>query len=606
MLNHREYFGICLLICSVVFATAVWSEQPKNTVKNINPSPEILGAMIPEIQQQFMNGLAEYAAKYQASPNAVQKFLLRQKRQQFLAEQLKDRVLTKWIGRIRTLLTTSNGKAYLEIELAMIPPENATENKTTPEFRVTMGTWNNASTDFDYDTLILPGTSLHSWLANFNEGQWVFFSGHSFAGDEDYLKEASPTETEAMLSPQFILKFELLDSVDFPESDLQLIESLPKPETPVTDTIAKSQDLPVSRSKISKSKSSNFSKTKKLSILFRPELTIRFYQDYRLSNYDWNYKSYIERWSQLVYYHWRNHPPQDYLSGSKPEGGEVFVQATVERSGIVSSYQVNSRGEISDIMREAAKEATILVPLPPLPEAFPDKELKVEFRFDHPPMHHLAESNTKPQEGVSEETDSEEMKTEEGQEEQPEISAEVVESQAETDDGSDVPFNKHPRFRKLIAEKNELKKLAGQFQGDSDQVKEVSLLQDNNSVEGNDSLSKMGKKLIKRHRTTSKMAKKLIKKLRLEFSRSSFHEELRQEFSSHFRPHQRFDPSLELKIELSIDRFGKVVEQKLTQPGKSVKFQLAVLNGLSKARFGELPKYLRTEAPYSVRLRVIP
>ena len=40
---------------------------------------------------------------------------------------------------------------------------------------------------------------------------------------------------------------------------------------------------------------------------------------------------------------------------------------------------------------------------------------------------------------------------------------------------------------------------------------------------------------------TSKMAKKLIKKLRLELSRSSFHEELRQEFSSHFRPHQRFD-----------------------------------------------------------------
>ena len=519
MLNHREYFGICLLICCVVFTTSVWSEQPKNTVKNINPSPEILEAMMPEIQQQFMNGLAEYAAKYQASPNAVQKYLLRQKRQQFLAEQLRDRVFTEWIGRIRTLHTTGNGKAYLEIELAIVPPENATENKTAQKFRVTMGTWNNAYTDLDYDTLILPGTSLHSWLANFNEGQWVFFSGNSFAGDEDYLKEASPTETEAMLSPQFILKFELLDSVDFPESDLQLIESLPKPETSVTDTIAKSHDLPVSKSKIIKSKSSNSSKTKKLSILFRPELTIRFYQDYRLSNYDWNYQSYIKRWSQLVYYHWRNHPPSDYLAGSKPEGGEIFVQATVERSGIVSNYEVNSMGEISDIMREAAKEATLLVPLPPLPEAFPDKELKVEFRFDHPPIPHLTESNTK-------------------------------------------------------------------------QVKDVLLLQDNNSAEGNANLSKV--------------AKKLLKKQSLALSRSSFHEELRQEFSSHFRPHQRFDPSLELKIELSIDRFGKVVEQKLTQPGKSVKFQLAVLNGLSQARFGSLPKSLLSEAPYGVRLRVIP
>jgi hypothetical protein len=118
------------------------------------------------------------------------------------------------------------------------------------------------------------------------------------------------------------------------------------------------------------------------------------------------------------------------------------------------------------------------------------------------------------------------------------------------------------------------------------------LLQDNNSAEGNTNLSKV--------------AKKLLKKQSLALSRSSFHEELRQEFSSHFRPHQRFDPSLELKIELSIDRFGKVVEQKLTQPGKSVKFQLAVLNGLSQARFGRLPKSLLSEAPYGVRLRVIP
>ena len=176
-------------------------------------------------------------------------------------------------------------------------------------------------------------------------------------------------------------------------------------------------------------------------------------------------------------------------------------------------------GEISDIMREAAKEATLLVPLPPLPEAFPDKELKVEFRFDHPPIPHLTESNTK-------------------------------------------------------------------------QVKDVLLLQDNNSAEGNANLSKV--------------AKKLLKKQSLALRRSSFHEELRQEFSSHFRPHQRFDPSLELKIELSIDRFGKVVEQKLTQQGKSVKFQLAVLNALSQARFGRLPKSLLSEAPYGVRLRVIP
>lgn len=104
----------------------------------------------------------------------------------------------------------------------------------------------------------------------------------------------------------------------------------------------------------------------------------------------------------------------------------------------------------------------------------------------------------------------------------------------------------------------------------------------------------------------SKTGQKLLKKQRLKQARASLHEELRQEFSSHFQPHQRFEPSLELQIEISISRSGKVLEQKLTLPGKSVKFQLAVMNGLNKARFGSLPKVLRSEAPYRVRLRVIP
>ena len=519
MLIFRNIFGLCLLICCVVFETPVWSKQPIDSLENVNPSPEIIGAMIPEIQKKIMNGITGFAVEYNGSTNAVKKFLLRKKRQQFLAEHLKDRVLSGWIGRIRKLLTTSNGKAYLEIELAMVPPKNSAENKNAMEFNVTMGTWNNAFTDLDYNTLILPGTSLHSWLANFNEGQWVVFSGNSFAGKEDYLKEASPTETEAMLSPLFIIKFELLENVDFPESDIQVIESLPKTGRQISEKIAKSKKLSTLNSKSSNSKSTKITKSKKLSILFRPELTIRYYQDYRLSNNDWNFQSYIERRSELVNYHWRNHPPTDYLSGSKPEGGEVFVMANVEKSGIVSSYQVNSSGDISDIMREVAKDAMLLVPLPPLPEEFPDEELKVEFRFDYPPMTHFSASNT-------------------------------------------------------------------------NQLKGVSPPKNNKSVKGKVNLSKM--------------AKKIFKKQHLALKRSLFHEELRQEFSSHFKPHQRFDPSLELKIELGINRLGKVVEQKLTQPGESVKFQLAVLNGLNQARFGKLPKSLHSETPYRVRLRVIP
>ena len=489
MQNQKIFIVTCLLLCCSVFATDVWSEKLKESVTNTNPSPEILGAMIPENQQNIITSLAKFALQYKRSSNAVQQYLIRQKRKEFLAKHLEDIVLTEWIGRIKTLRTTEKGKASLRIELATVPPQGASENKTVPEFSVTMGTWNDSSKDLDYNTLIFPETPLHNWLANIDFGEWVVFSGNVFLGDEDYLKEASLTETEAMLSPQFIIKFEVIDKIDF-------------------------KNLEVSKSQIS-----GFSKSKKLSIFVRPELTIRYYQDYRLSNYNWDYQSYIERWHQLVDYHWRNHPPSDYLESSNLEGGEVFVLVTVGRDGHVSNYQVSSLGEISDNKREAALEATRTVTLPPLPEEFPDEKLKVEFRFEHLPMIHL------------------------------------------------------------IKAKN-------------DQTNAALLIQDKTKKSENTSVSKMAKK----HLNNQLLAQ----------ARLYFHEKLRQELSSHFQPFQRFDPSLDLRIELSINNSGKIVEQKLSRPGKSVKFQLAVLNGLNQARFGSLPKPLRSEEPYRVRLRVIP
>jgi len=509
----KTFLKTMLLLCCLVFSTSAWSQQLKNSLRRTNLATQILRAMIPEKQQTIMNALAEFAAQYKASPNSVKKYLLRQKRQKFLSEHLKDLVVSDWIGRIQTLHTTLNGKAYLLLELAILPPENTEQNMPIPEFRVTMGTWNNAYTDLDYKTLILPGTHLHTWLANFNEGEWMIFSGKSFVGNEDYLKEASPSETDAMLSPQFILKFELLDKLDIPE-ELQIVESSATPETEVTKETDNSKQLPTL-----KNKSSNIKITKNSSVFLRPELTIRYYQEYRLSNYDWDYHKYIERWHQLVRYHWGNHPASDYLNGSNPKGGEVFVMATVERDGLGSNYQVSSLGEVSDKMREAALEATQLVALPPLPEHFPDDVLKVEFRFAHSRIQHL-------------------------------------------------------------------------IKADVDQMKAMLMLQDNKTDAGNN--------------IVTRMEQKLIRKQRLKQARVSFLEELRQEFSSHFNPHQRFEPGLELHIELGISRSGKVVEQNLTLAGRSMKFQLAVLNGLNQARFDTLPEVLWSESPYLVRLRVIP
>lgn len=78
---------------------------------------------------------------------------------------------------------------------------------------------------------------------------------------------------------------------------------------------------------------------------------------------------------------------------------------------------------------------------------------------------------------------SEEVPQEETEEVMEVQSEETAEAQAEDDseDYSNVPFNKHPRFQKLIAEKNELKELSTQYKTDSEQYKKITdFIQANN------------------------------------------------------------------------------------------------------------------------------
>ena len=123
MQNSKFLFSLCFLFCCFVSAQEILSNQRLNTFCNKYPSPEILMSMVPEKQQKFMKSLAKFATQYKTSTNSVEQFLLRQKRQEFLAGQIKDRVFTEWIGRIKKLQTTKNGKAYFVIELADISSE---------------------------------------------------------------------------------------------------------------------------------------------------------------------------------------------------------------------------------------------------------------------------------------------------------------------------------------------------------------------------------------------------------------------------------------------------------------------------------------------------
>ena len=118
--KSKLLFLLNLLFCFFGSVQEIMSNQVLNKLCNKYPSPETLSSMVPEKQQKFMQSLAKFAFHYKSSPNSVEQFLLRKKRQEFLAGQIKERVFTEWIGRVKTLRTTKNGKAYLVVELADI------------------------------------------------------------------------------------------------------------------------------------------------------------------------------------------------------------------------------------------------------------------------------------------------------------------------------------------------------------------------------------------------------------------------------------------------------------------------------------------------------
>ncbi len=111
---------------------------------------------------------------------------------------------------------------------------------------------------------------------------------------------------------------------------------------------------------------------------------------YGLSDYNWPYESYMGRWAKGLLYSWRNHPPPDYISGNVPQGGNVFVQVTLNLKGELIAYEVTDVERASRFMVDSVLDAISGTSnLPPLPNDFKGKELQVHFKFIYPSLYHL-------------------------------------------------------------------------------------------------------------------------------------------------------------------------------------------------------------------------
>ncbi len=107
---------------------------------------------------------------------------------------------------------------------------------------------------------------------------------------------------------------------------------------------------------------------------------------FTLSNYQWSYESYMGRWAKHLRYAWNSQPPEDYIQGSQPNGGNVVIQVQLSRLGELESFELISSFGSSIQMQESVVNAILSVSqLPPLPDTFQDENLMVSFKFIYPP-----------------------------------------------------------------------------------------------------------------------------------------------------------------------------------------------------------------------------
>lgn len=150
-----------------------------------------------ETQRSFCAALTEHAKLYEEAPNDLKRSAVRGARGKALRAAVPRGRVEGWMAEIKTLTTTSQGNAVLEMHLYCLDTK-----------AVGIGTWNNEISDVADQTLIRSESPDYAFLSNMSPGQLLTFNGSLIPDDRDGFKEISLTERGSMLEGYFLLRLE--------------------------------------------------------------------------------------------------------------------------------------------------------------------------------------------------------------------------------------------------------------------------------------------------------------------------------------------------------------------------------------------------------------
>ena len=389
-------FPTSFSVFSVLQAIVLFSIYPSG-LKAQDPQlvDRYLSSIQPSTQLQFNEGMAEIASKWKEADNDLQKFQLLDERTGLLEKTVPDRKIEEWVGRIIKLGISKQGDAFLSIRLSgSISKGN--QNKTKQEAEKNSDGMNENKdltgavfltrderlSDLDDKSLIPAGTPLFNLLKRFKSGDEVRFNAQLLPEMGTFIREIDAEMDSRLLNPKFVSRFEYLEKIDIPEqrqSSLRKSESIPESGKDL-------EKKPFIR-KASSEEQPEIPDKDLLALL--PKIDLHLFNEYRLSQYDWNYSNFMGRWFRQVRMNLQTYPPSDYWSGEFPQGGRVILQLQLRKDGTIIKHSTRSEGSVSMMMKEHVERAVFSYELPKLPEHFKHSILSVGFFHDFPPMPHL-------------------------------------------------------------------------------------------------------------------------------------------------------------------------------------------------------------------------
>lgn len=194
--NYEDAVAKIKIIKPIIENLALKKQMNETAQKRENEIKKNPSLLFPQEQQDFISVINKMKEEYDSAENELKKSVIRTKRGKLIADALNNsHQINNWSGIVKTLKTTSNGKAIFAIVI------QGTE--------IELGTVNNEFSDlFGDKTLIDQNNPLYNTISDLNEGEKIRFSGKFLKSNEtDFAMEMSLTENGSMKNPEFIVQF---------------------------------------------------------------------------------------------------------------------------------------------------------------------------------------------------------------------------------------------------------------------------------------------------------------------------------------------------------------------------------------------------------------